>query len=200
VTNKSRQWILFVVLVLILGVVVWRQLGPLITGTPTGVSATGSGTGARSSRENDLLGKKLPVVEELRLADLEQATGQYSPGRDPFRFGQVLSPQQTTTARNAAVARRRAMREAQAKQPPPQDVRPTPPVPQPPPVDVVFLGSFGPQTRRLAVFSDGAEIYNVLEGEILKEQFVVVRIGFESADVGFVGFPDAPAKRLEIGG
>ena len=64
----------------------------------------------------------------------------------------------------------------------------------------MFLGSFGPQTRRLAVFSDGAEIYNVLEGEVLKEQFVVVRIGFESADVGFVGFPDAPAKRLEIGG
>jgi len=200
VTKKSRQWILFSVLVVVLGVAAWRQLGPLIAGTPAGVAARGSGTGARTTRQSDLLDQELPVVEELRLADLEQATGQYSPGRDPFRFGQAVTPRESTTPRNAAAARRRAQREAQAKKPPPQAVRPTPSAPQPPPVDVVFLGSFGPQTRRLAVFSDGAEIYNVLEGEILKERFVVVRIGFESADVGFVGFPEAPAKRLEIGG
>ena len=53
---------------------------------------------------------------------------------------------------------------------------------------------------RLAVFSDGQEIFNVPEGDVLKEKFVVVKIGLESADLGFVGFPDTPAKRLEIGG
>jgi len=65
---------------------------------------------------------------------------------------------------------------------------------------VVYLGSFSSGRMRLAVFTDGAEIFNVPEGETLKEKFVVVKIGIESADLGFVGFPDAPAQRLEIGG
>jgi hypothetical protein len=64
----------------------------------------------------------------------------------------------------------------------------------------VYLGSFGSEEKRLAVFTDGSEIFNVPEGETLKDKFVVVKIGMESADVGFVGFPDTPAKRLEIGG
>lgn len=199
-TKKRRQWILFIVLAVVLAVVAWRQLGPLIAGTPAESSVRGGHPGTRTTRESDLLGQELPVVEELRLADLEQASGQYSPGRDPFQFGQTAQPPQSKTARDAAAARRRELRDSQAKKPSPQAVRPTASAPQLPTVDVVFLGSFGPETRRLAVFSDGADIYNVLEGEILKEQFVVVRIGFESADVGFVGFPDAPAKRLEIGG
>ena len=55
-------------------------------------------------------------------------------------------------------------------------------------------------TRRLAVFSDGSEIFNVLEGDVLKEHFIVERIGYESVDVTFLGFPDVPARRLEIGG
>ena len=65
---------------------------------------------------------------------------------------------------------------------------------------MVFLGSFGSGRMRLAVFTDGSEIFNVPEGDVLKDKFVVVKIGMESADLGFVGFPDAPAKRLEIGG
>ncbi len=72
--------------------------------------------------------------------------------------------------------------------------------PTPPPVDVVFLGSFGHEELRLAVFTDGNEIFNVSEGSVLKDKFLVVKIGFESADLGFVGFPDAPTQRLEIGG
>ena len=50
------------------------------------------------------------------------------------------------------------------------------------------------------MFSDGREIYNVREGQVLKDKFLLVRIGFESADLGFVGFPGAPTQRLEIGG
>jgi hypothetical protein len=67
-------------------------------------------------------------------------------------------------------------------------------------VDVVFLGSFGPDGRRIAVFSDGTDIYNVLQGGILKRVFRVDKIGFESADLGFVDFPDEPSQRLAAGG
>ncbi len=131
--------------------------------------------------------------------DLQQGAGQYSPGRDPFRFGEVARP----PSRDEELARaaiRRAQQEAQAKKEEEKPPPPSPPAPKPPAVDVVFLGSFGPQSRRLAVFSDGSDIFNVLEGDVLKEKFIVVRIGYESADLGFIGFPDAPAERLEIGG
>ena len=39
----------------------------------------------------------------------------------------------------------------------------------------------------------------MLEQGVLNEKFIVDRIGFESVDLGFVGFPDAKAKTLEIG-
>jgi hypothetical protein len=50
------------------------------------------------------------------------------------------------------------------------------------------------------VFSDQQEIYNAHEGDVIKGRFVVVKIGYESADIGFVGFPDEPAQRLAVGG
>lgn len=197
-TQQARQRVLLAVLVAVLFVVVWWQLAPRMAGDLGRMSARGNGSGVRSAAARDTWGAELPVVEELRLADLERARGQYTPGRDPFRFGRAATPQPPQADPDAT--RRRAQQQAQARKPPPQVAPPTPAVPKPPPVDVVFLGSFGPETRRLAVFSDGSEIYNVLEGDVFKERFVVVRIGYESADVGFVGFPDAPAQRLEIGG
>jgi hypothetical protein len=95
-------------------------------------------------------------------------------------------------------ALRRAEEEALAALEQPEEI--TPPKPVPPPVDVVYLGSFGSEKRRLAVFSDGKAIFNVLEGGVLNQKFVVVRIGFDSVEVGFVGFPDAPPERLAVGG
>ena len=54
--------------------------------------------------------------------------------------------------------------------------------------------------REIAVFSDGKEILNAFAGDVLHQEFVVRSIGFESADIGFVNFPDEPAKRLAVGG
>ena len=72
----------------------------------------------------------------------------------------------------------------------------------PPPVTVVYLGCFGPERRRIAVFADdkGENLYNVQVGEVVEGKFIVDRIGYESVDLKFVGFPDEPAKRLPIGG
>ena len=78
---------------------------------------------------------------------------------------------------------------------------PPPPVEVvPPPVDVAFLGSFGPDRGRIAVFTDGTDLYNARIGDVVKAHFVVEAIGYESADLKFVNFPDAPAQRLEAGG
>ncbi|MBZ0089277.1 MAG: hypothetical protein K8H90_02750, partial [Thermoanaerobaculia bacterium] len=75
-------------------------------------------------------------------------------------------------------------------------------IPRPPEVTLVYLGSFGPNQRRVAVFADAGrdKIYNALAGDVLEGKFIVDRIGYESVDVKFVGFPEAPAKRLAIGG
>ncbi len=134
-----------------------------------------------------------PGVEivELRLGDLEQKPGEFQPGRDPFRFHVKPQPKpppppprpQPVLAPKPAVQR------------PAQPAQPRPPEPT-----FVFLGSFGPEEKRVAVFSDSAEIFNVVEGDVFKEAFVVRKIGYESADVGWVDFPNEPVRRLAAGG
>ena len=77
---------------------------------------------------------------------------------------------------------------------------PTPPKAEPPPIDIVYLGSFGKPGRRIAVFSDDESVYNALVGDVIKEKFVLVAIGYESADLKFVGFPEVGPSRLAAGG
>ena len=67
-------------------------------------------------------------------------------------------------------------------------------------MNFTYLGSFGPSDRRIAVFVKDDEIINALTGDVLLENFIVDKIGFESADITFVGFPDSPGTRLEAGG
>lgn len=71
--------------------------------------------------------------------------------------------------------------------------------PKPPPFTLSYLGNFGPESRRIAVFSDGKTIYNALEGETIAGKFIVADIGYESVDIRFVGFPDWPPQRLAVG-
>ena len=136
-----------------------------------------------------------PRLTELRLADLELKAAEYHPGRDPFRF-QVKPPPPPPPP----VAAQTAPAQVQPQPPPtlqPADKRP--PAPQPPTVDVVYLGSFGPERGKIAVFGDGSDIYNVRKGDILKEHFVVESINYESADLKYVNFPQLPATRLAAG-
>jgi hypothetical protein len=194
--KEDRQKLLLALLILMLIAVAWRQLSPSFSASSEAGRRTSSQATSRAART----GKEepLPKVVELRLADLQRSEAHYSPGRDPFRFGEApkpeLPPPDPTPAADDAQIRDALVRATQNPD------RGRPPARQPPPVDVVFLGSFGPSARKLAVFSDGRDIYNVLEGGVLKDQFIVVHIGYESADVGFVDFPDTPAQRLAVGG
>ena len=45
-----------------------------------------------------------------------------------------------------------------------------------------------------------SDVYAPISGEVVEGKFIVDRIGYESVDLKFVGFPDEPAKRLPIGG
>lgn len=134
-----------------------------------------------------------PQLTSLRLGDLELKPGEYHPGRDPFRFAAAAPPPPKPQPVPVAPPRKA----------PPRQARPTapkgPPAPVPPPVDVKYLGSFGPASGKIAVFGDGTDIYNVRKGDILKEHFLVESINYESADLKFVNFPKLPATRLVAG-
>lgn len=197
-SKKRRQQVMLALLALVFVVLLGRQLGSVFTesgfGAPGGRSSGGrrAGTGTEDWRE------KLPQVEELRLTALDEATEALHEGRDPFQIRRAAPPPPRPEPSESDIRKR--IEEARMRQQiaTPAPVRPQ--APMPPPIDVVYLGSFGHGRVRLAVFTDGDDIYNVPEGDVLNDKFVVVKIGLESADLGFVGFPDAPAKRLEIGG
>lgn len=70
--------------------------------------------------------------------------------------------------------------------------------PKPPEFTMEYLGNFGPPERKIAVFANGPKTYNVLEGGVIENKFIVARIGYESVDIRFVGFPDWPAKRVGV--
>lgn len=190
-SQTRTQMVVLAVLLVVLAAAMWRQLSPAPVG-PRGADGGAAGTDAVESGT---------VVAELEIGRLEKQPGEYSPGRDLFRFGARPRPEprQPTEeeleaarlAREAAARRAAETRAAVAAQP----VRPTPPT-----FGMKFLGSFGSKVRRIAVFSKGPQIINALEGDVLEGKFIVDRIGYESADIKFVGFPDTPSQRLAAGG
>jgi hypothetical protein len=124
-------------------------------------------------------------VLELRLARTLSTEAVNAPSRNLFAYVVERRPPPPRPARAPEPAVERERRPA---------------VPQPPEVDVTFLGSFGPEVRRIAVFLDGEEVVNAKVGDVLKGMFIVDAIGYESVDLKFVGFPDAPSRRLPAGG
>lgn len=200
-STDQRKRVLLGALLVVMLAIVWRQVGPRFGG---GGGASDVGSRARSATNGAIVSVlDLPEVVELRLGDLEKMAGQFRPGRDPFRFGEVEAVEAEPTADEAADAEREAaaleaMRRAmEARR---SQTSAAPSRPALPDLEVKFLGSFGPRQKRLAVFSDGDEIFNVLEGGILKRHFVIRQIGFESVDVGYANYPDEPPIRLAVGG
>jgi hypothetical protein len=194
VSPQRRQKTILALLLALLAVVVLRQLA--------GSEGGGGGRGAARARRGADATEAIEVPE-LHLARLTAERAVYAPGRDPFRYGPrpAPPPSEPTAAQAKAAARRAAGagggadgeargRRGQAR----------PPQPQAPEIEVQYLGSFGPPGDRIAVFLDGEEIINAKVGDVLKNQFIVQGIGFESVDLGFVGFPAEPNQRLPAGG
>jgi hypothetical protein len=76
---------------------------------------------------------------------------------------------------------------------------PPTPTPAPPPIPFKFIGSFGPRERPIAVLAVGDKLVNARAGDVVFERFVLRKVGYESVDVGFLGFPEAASRRLGIG-
>lgn len=187
---RQQKRLLAVLLLVLLGFATYRVM-QMTGGGPGG----GGRSGEANQAERVLAELEVPRLN-LNLLKREAAT--YTPGRDPFRFGAAPKPPRRVAPKPA---RKRQQPKPKPERPP--QVAPVPaqpPAPIPPQVDFTYLGSFGPNTRRIAVFTRDGEIFNALTGDVLLESFIVDKIGFESADITFVGFPDTPGKRLEAGG
>jgi hypothetical protein len=152
-----------------------------------GALVFGGGRGA------DFAGSLETQVADLDLDRLAHGGAAYTPGRDPWRFEEPPPPPRLAPPPVVQPVR---------VEPPPTPVAVAPPRPQPPAIDVQYLGRFGPQGRPIAVFVDqnGEALYNALEGEVLKGKFQVAQIGLESVQIAFVGFPDAPPATLAVHG
>ena len=127
-------------------------------------------------------------VAELEIGLLEAAPRDYAPGRDPFRYYEPPPPPPPPPPPLPPV-------EVEQTPPPPVD-----PGPQLPEIDLTYLGSFGRSENPIAVLTNGDTIHNTVEGEVVGGRFVVVQIGLESVDLGYVEFPDEPPARLAVGG
>lgn len=75
---------------------------------------------------------------------------------------------------------------------------PPPPTPAPPAIAFRFIGSFGPRDRPIAVLVEGDRVVNARAGDVIFGRFLLRRVGYESIDVGFVGFAPSETRRLGI--
>ena len=180
--------LLLVALALILAIAGWRYL-----------PSFGGGPGFTRTTSADLRSAAIEVVE-LAAYTLDHAPPEGRTKRDPWSFGSRPAPVTSTPEPEAE-----ALPEPEPIRLNVPEEKPTPPPPmpigpKPPPVDVVYLGSFGRDDNPIAVFKDNDAVYNALVGDLVKKKFKVQRIGYESVDLQFVGFPEEPAVRLAIGG
>lgn len=80
----------------------------------------------------------------------------------------------------------------------PRPLPPPPPPPVPPPIPFQFTGTMGPHKRPVAVIVEGDKLTVVRTGDVVDSKFIIRNVGFESLDVGFVGFPENEVRRLPL--
>jgi hypothetical protein len=132
----------------------------------------------------------MPALETFKGSLLaHQARAFKGAERNPFGYGQakpdpdaIAKLQQEAAERKAQdeqAAREAAERAAAQPPPPPVPIRPSFPYP--------FMGYIGPPRDEFAVFKDTKGYFYVRRGEIIMNQFVVLDIGYESVELGYVG-------------
>ncbi len=184
-TLGQRERVLLGFLLLLAPFAVWKYLKPAILSLASGGSGSVRNVGGVKPRQ-----VAHREIVALGLSALEGRGGEYEPERNLFRYGEKPKPPPPPPP---------PPRQARVK-PRPTGPPPPPPPPKPPPLDLELLGIFGPEKRRIAVLTDGDGWFqNALEQEVIREQFIVHRIGYESVDFKFVGFPDVEAERVKIG-
>jgi hypothetical protein len=205
--GSKRQALLLgaLALVLVLAVVRWRPggasapSGSTASGAPPRAAAASSEDeppasaprgGARRSASREVTADEVPVIDTKDF-DPPRGSAGADTGRDLFELRMPTPvPPPTPTPRPPAPGEAGFV----GPLPPP----PPTPTPRPPEITFKFLGSFGPKDHPIAVIQQGDEVFNARAGDTLFGRFVVRKVGYESIDVGFVGFAPTETRRLAV--
>ncbi len=207
--GSRRQAILLGVLgvVLLLALVRWRPGGdapaPAAASAPARPAAAASRAGGepaedgapargrRSGPVKEINADDVPFLQAEDFAPASGKGGSGDPGRDLFGLQEpTRKPVPTATPAPPAPGDVRFI----GPLPPPA---PTP-TPRPPEIGFKFIGTFGPKEHPIAVVQQGDQVLNVRSGDTLFGKFILRKVGYESIDVGFVGFPETETRRLGI--
>lgn len=211
--SGSRKKTLLMILGGLVLIVAWRYLVP-----SSGGGGTAGGPAAQrpqTDEEGDPTGRARPAatgetkrprpgdrVSQIRIADLDRIPSLGVARRDPWTFidppppkpPEPPPPRALTAAELEAMRLQRERDAERARLAAIEAAKP-----KPAEFTLRYLGHFGPASKRIAVFSDGKNVFNATEGETIDKKFIVARIGLESVEIRFVGFPDWPTKRVGLG-
>ena len=213
--SGSRQKNLLLLLGALVLIAAWRYLRPSNAGGAAGNLAGPAsqrpgvdeeGDGPRRARAAGAgeVKKARPGdrVSQIHIADLDHVPALGTGGRDPWRFVDPPppppptppKPRELTPAEIEAMRREAERRAEQERLAAIERAKP-----KPAEFNLQYIGHFGSEATKVAVFSDGKKEFIAAEGDTLDKKFIVARIGLESVEIRFVGFPDWPAKRVGIG-
>jgi hypothetical protein len=210
--GSKKQAILLGVLavVLVLAVVRWRPGGGAPAPKPSASAVSVATPQARGGQSATAADESSPAPSRAaRGARTKEIDADGVPILDPDDF-KVKAPRDGAEADRDLFDLREPTRKPPPTPypppPPPGDARfigplPAPgptPTPRPPEVTFKFVGTFGPKGHPIAVIQEGDKVYNVRAGDVLFDKFVLKNVGYESIDIGFVGYPETESRRIGI--
>ncbi|HEX4960301.1 MAG TPA: hypothetical protein VF173_05650 [Thermoanaerobaculia bacterium] len=212
----SRQRTLLIVLACVAVLTAWVYLRPLLhlgggddaaatpapgAGRPLG--EPGEEAPARPQRAVREVRSAQPGdrVAVLKMASLDHVPSEEKVGRDPWRYVDPPPPKPVIHVPSADELRRmeeERRRAAEAAAAAAAEAARIAAIPKPPEFTMEYLGNFGPVNKKIAVFSNGKQTVNALEGDVIEKKFIVAHIGYESVDIKYVDFPNVAPKRLGV--
>ena len=177
---KSRsQGLLLAALFVVLALALWWNFG----GGATGPATTSAGDRVRGTAPAARRGAGAAdsVVELIALDRLQNAAPEpMAAGRNPFRF----EAQRQTPPVGDVRSRGQGESEHEPTGPPPIAAGPA----GPPPIPLRFIGTVDELARhlKLAVLSDGRNVFYGREGDIIEGRYRILRIGVESIEMAHV--------------
>ncbi|MEJ2420624.1 MAG: hypothetical protein P8018_02660 [Acidobacteriota bacterium] len=192
----------------------WRSI--LLTAAAFGVlSCSGSVSGGKPAAEGSRQpkghpGSKQRAAQPIPVINLQglfasEAQKERGAPRNLFAFEQdpaVLAAQRRKAEearRRSLLAQKKAEQERLKRE---KELAKNPPPPQPPAIPFQFVGYLGYPQDRIGVFVDhgGKDIYLAKAGQKINGTFIIRDVGYESAEVGFVGFQQTQRLALASGG
>jgi len=192
--SLSRRETMLVAGVALAAVVwLWRAWG---TDAPSAVATAAK----KAEAKRALAIGKTPLVH---LEQLDKSVVRYDPaGRDLFKYStRPPSWKQVKEMRAAAAAAAKAQKEAEERARLAEIERQKqeaerqaylvahpqpPPPPQPPAISFKFMGFVGPPTARIAAFEENDTTFVAKTGEVVKKEFRIDEIKYESVVISYV--------------